>query len=320
MTTTRRRRFVAKPTFQIKLTIIFMLMVTIVANLVGGLCYALISKYVTDQLESFTERFSDGPVFSDAFAQVTKMIIPHILLAEAISLLIVLVLCLWVTHTIAGPLYRLENVAKTIATGDLSLYTKLRPKDELRELADAFNTMTQGLAARIYLIKDAVDAYDRGAPPRATIGEVKHALAQFKLPLRETIQAAEILKATEPQEPQGEDDDTADEVEEDADPVSETSAPTESPIPPERTSGRFRVSGKLSTDKNAEEARSGQGTGQSAENRDDGSGPRRPKKRRFRRKGPPEASEQRSDRFGQGGPSGRFPPRDPTKDSGPRNS
>ena len=39
MSTTRRRSYVSKPTFQIKLTIIFMLMVTIVANLVGGLCY-----------------------------------------------------------------------------------------------------------------------------------------------------------------------------------------------------------------------------------------------------------------------------------------
>ena len=32
----RRRSYVSKPNFQLKLTIVFMLVVTIVANLVGG--------------------------------------------------------------------------------------------------------------------------------------------------------------------------------------------------------------------------------------------------------------------------------------------
>ena len=51
MHTSRRRSFVSKPNFQLKLTIVFMLVVTIVANLVGGICYLFISERVGEFLD-----------------------------------------------------------------------------------------------------------------------------------------------------------------------------------------------------------------------------------------------------------------------------
>ncbi|HOD41746.1 MAG TPA: HAMP domain-containing protein, partial [Candidatus Wallbacteria bacterium] len=54
-------------------------------------------------------------------------------------------LSVFVSHKIAGPVYRLEESAKIIASGDFSRRIKLRQGDELQDLADAFNTMTESL-------------------------------------------------------------------------------------------------------------------------------------------------------------------------------
>lgn len=175
--TTRRRQFVAKPSFQIKLTIIFMLMVTIVANLVGFLCFALISS----DLEPKLARLTDPGTTVSGIAQA---LIPQVLLAEAATLILVFFLCIWVTHTIAGPLYRMERVAREIGEGDLSLHLQLRPHDELRELADALNAMSRGLARRLYRIREALDEMEAEGAAHPGLKKLDLAIAEFRLPPR----------------------------------------------------------------------------------------------------------------------------------------
>jgi len=126
-----------------------MLMVTIVANLVGGMCYWLIS-------EKFHNLVAQAP---DDFAEITtndiaNFLLPKILFAQGVSLVIVFILSILVTHTIAGPVYRMERVAREIGAGNLTGNTKLRPRDELKELADAFNTMTEGLADKVRVLRE----------------------------------------------------------------------------------------------------------------------------------------------------------------------
>lgn len=60
---------------------------------------------------------------------------PAIFLAMLVSGL----LSFFVTHRFAGPLYRFQQVAERIATGDLSIRVKLRKGDDLPELEGAMN-------------------------------------------------------------------------------------------------------------------------------------------------------------------------------------
>ena len=60
------------------------------------------------------------------------------------------ILSIFVSHRIAGPVYRFERSAKVIAEGDLSLRIRLRKGDELQELADAFNQMTESLESIVF--------------------------------------------------------------------------------------------------------------------------------------------------------------------------
>lgn len=187
MSTTRRKSLVAKPSFQIKLTIIFMLMVTIVANLVGGLCFFFLSS---SEARGVLARLATSPDYPEGIPvlEMAQLFIPKILVAEGISLVIVFMLCIWVTHTIAGPLYRMERVAAEIAEGDLSLFTRLRPKDELKELADAFNFMSRGLAKRIFDIHDAVTRLESSGDVKEGLRSMRATLDAFRLPDREFVE------------------------------------------------------------------------------------------------------------------------------------
>ena len=79
----------------------------------------------------------------------------HILLLvkSFIFMVLVVFISLFFSHRIAGPAYRIQKVLSTmIEEGDLTKQFQLREKDELKELADALNTMTSNL--RLKLLSD----------------------------------------------------------------------------------------------------------------------------------------------------------------------
>lgn len=61
----------------------------------------------------------------------------------------VIILTLLMSHRIAGPMWRMEQSAKSVGSGDLTLNVKLREKDEMKPLADKMNSMVAGLRGRV---------------------------------------------------------------------------------------------------------------------------------------------------------------------------
>lgn len=55
----------------------------------------------------------------------------------------------YLTHKIAGPLYRLEKHAAALAQGDLSIRIRLRAGDELHELADMINEAVERVGSAL---------------------------------------------------------------------------------------------------------------------------------------------------------------------------
>ena len=74
--------------------------------------------------------------FSKIFDNVSSALILRLLIGS----LILFVLSIFVSHKIAGPIFRMENAAQQIKDGDLSVdLSKLRAGDELKDLARAIN-------------------------------------------------------------------------------------------------------------------------------------------------------------------------------------
>jgi methyl-accepting chemotaxis protein len=143
----RRKKYFIKPGFQSRLTAIFILIVIIVANIVGALVYG----FSVQKLEDKLVEESKLPIDSK---QLGQALLPGVIIAELISIFVVAFICIFVTHTIAGPVYRMERVVRNIGEGDLTHFTKLRPKDELKDLADAMNDMTMGLRNKVIHLKE----------------------------------------------------------------------------------------------------------------------------------------------------------------------
>jgi len=161
----RRKKYFIKPGFQSRLTAIFILIVIIVANIVGALVYG----FSVEKLESNLVEEAKLPVDSK---QLGQALLPGVIIAELISIFVVAFICIFVTHTIAGPVYRMEKVVRNIGEGDLTHFIKLLPKDELKDLADAMNEMTMGLRNKIISFKENVASIRDGVTLAKSTGNV----------------------------------------------------------------------------------------------------------------------------------------------------
>ncbi len=80
------------------------------------------------------------------------------------------VFSLYLTHRLAGPLYRLHQSARELAQGNLTLRVRLRRGDELHELANVANT------ALVNLDQAFGEIRAHGAHSQAAVGRVVEAL------------------------------------------------------------------------------------------------------------------------------------------------
>jgi len=191
--TFQRTTLYIKPTFQRKMMIIMILLVTIASNLVGGLCYGLITWTLEDELlmESAVTAVdaSQIPVLKQ---KIFAYIFPKIMLAEIVTIFLLFFLTLRLTHHIAGPVYRMEKNMTEMADGNLELRTFFRQRDEFSELAVALNTLADSYVERLKRIQAKV-AMLLGSDVSAE--QKKHLL-----------EIQEELKTSPPKEPSFEED------------------------------------------------------------------------------------------------------------------
>ena len=65
-------------------------------------------------------------------------------------ILIITLFSFFISHKIAGPLYRFEKDINSLAKdGDLTRIFRLRKRDEMQELAEALNTMVSGFRGKL---------------------------------------------------------------------------------------------------------------------------------------------------------------------------
>lgn len=101
-----------------------------------------------------------------------------------LTLMVVLIglLGIYVTHKIAGPVYKMKRLLGQVGQGSLRVEARLRKGDELRDFFEAFTKMVASLRAlekqQLDLVDKAIDAVDRGAKEeaKASLGKVRDAM------------------------------------------------------------------------------------------------------------------------------------------------
>lgn len=183
----RRKNYFIKKEFQTKFILKFCMLVILTALISAFVIYYFSSRSVTTIFEN--SRLTIKPS--------TEFIMPGLILSSLISVILVgmatVVVVLFVSHSIAGPLYKLENSLERIANGDVSFDIQFRKKDEMKRLAQVFNVASQSLNSLISNAKAESDQLDSVIKELKTVVEKTPKEQQENL--NESIEKLEIVKS-----------------------------------------------------------------------------------------------------------------------------
>ncbi len=150
--TWRRRHYFIRKDFQGRFVLRFFL-----AILLGALIFTIILGVFSSH--TLTVTYEDSYLRVD---RTPKALFLQILRAHGAYILIlgvaISIVSVFLSHRIAGPLYRLEKSVEDISKGNLSFRINLRRKDEVKELANLINGMIDTLSGRIQDIRLHTDA------------------------------------------------------------------------------------------------------------------------------------------------------------------
>jgi len=146
--TYRRRIYFIEKEFQTKFILKFCALVAIGGLLTVGILYILAMHSTTVSI-----------VNSRVVVRTTADFILPILIQTVLGIIIIvsiatIAMTLFVSHKIAGPLYRLKKVMETLAEGDFSSDFRIRRFDQLQDLANAFNAMILKIRTELKALKD----------------------------------------------------------------------------------------------------------------------------------------------------------------------
>lgn len=150
--TWRRRHYFIRKDFQGKFVLRFFL-----AILIGAIVFTAILSIFS--AHTMTVTYEDSALRLD---RTPKALFLHIVRAYGVYILVlgvvVSVFSLFLSHRIAGPLFRFERSAEEITKGNLAFCIILRKNDEGKELAGLMNTMITSLAGHMRDMRQQADA------------------------------------------------------------------------------------------------------------------------------------------------------------------
>jgi methyl-accepting chemotaxis protein len=124
--------------------IVLILVLVVVAS---GLFYILANR----NLEQATYR-----AHFEALRNTMQLLLPWLLIVNLIGLIVVIILALFFTHKIAGPVYHLIVDLKKLKDGDLTAQTVFRKGDRLKDVASAMSEAAEQLRLTVNDIKKGV--------------------------------------------------------------------------------------------------------------------------------------------------------------------
>lgn len=163
---TRRRQVYVKKEFQFRFILKFCLILLAGVLVSTGLLFYF-SK------DTLTSSFSHSRLVIQSTAEA---MLPAIITTNLISLALILattiIVTLYISHKIAGPILRLENELQRIGQGDLTTTVSLRSSDQMVAFAQRVNEMTAKLNRRIVEIQNQAQAIADAASRPDTADDV----------------------------------------------------------------------------------------------------------------------------------------------------
>ena len=139
----RRRQVYVKKEFQFRFILKFCLILLAGVAISTGLLFFF-------SQDTLTSSFSHSRLIIRSTAEA---MLPAIITTNLISLALIIVttiiVTLYISHKIAGPIFRLEKELRRIGQGDLTTTVALRDNDQMEAFARQVNAMTAELNQRV---------------------------------------------------------------------------------------------------------------------------------------------------------------------------
>ncbi len=147
----RRKNYFIKKSFQAKFFVGFVALLVIEALLIAGLFMRISGQTLTTGYSG--SRFVIDKTSSFFFVNFTVMCT---IVGIAVGLAGMFVF-IFLSHKIAGPLYRFESVLKDLAKGNLTTRINLRKSDQLEDIKNTFNAALESADERLTEVKKDLD-------------------------------------------------------------------------------------------------------------------------------------------------------------------
>jgi len=147
----KRRNYFVNKDFQLNFIMKFCLLILLSALISTGLIMIFSQGTLTSSFEQ-----SRLEIQSTSSAILPTIIYTNLITIVLISLASITV-TLFISHKIAGPLFRFTLEIDRIAEGDLTVNIRLREKDQVTNLADSLNNMTNSLRNKIININENLE-------------------------------------------------------------------------------------------------------------------------------------------------------------------
>jgi methyl-accepting chemotaxis protein len=162
----KRKSYFIKKDFQARFILKFCLLLLTGVVISAGLLFFF-------SQDTLTSSFQQSRL---VIKNTSVAILPAILYTSLITLALLTVATIFVTlfisHKIAGPMFRFEKELKEIGQGDLTKKVVLRKKDQTADLARCINDMTAGLHEKIVDIRTEVERTLESARKKNTPQEI----------------------------------------------------------------------------------------------------------------------------------------------------
>lgn len=176
----RRKNYYIKKGFQMKFIIKFCLLVMLGALISGAIVYMMAASTVTTTFENSRLTIKN----------TSEYILPSLLISSAIMVVLIgmatIVVTLFTSHRIAGPLYSIEKDIEELSSGNLNVKFSLRGGDEIKALAARLDNLSDSLRLKVAAIKDSFASLEKSIKDdspeiKKVVRRLKEAISSFNV-------------------------------------------------------------------------------------------------------------------------------------------
>lgn len=171
----KRRKVFIKPSYQFKFILKFCLIL-----FAGGVIST--ASVLFFSRGTLTTSFVHGRLIVKTTASA---ILPTVLLTNAVTLVIVTIIAivtvLYMSHKIAGPMFRFEKEMGRVKNGDLTVQITLRKKDQFVALSQSFNEMVANLKERALALESEILSAEKQITETSTGKDLVAELERIRL-------------------------------------------------------------------------------------------------------------------------------------------